>query len=315
MLFRSINAVLHDYEIKKADSNQDIDFTTYWRAGGSVYAGELCKDQFNDIPTFEEDKNYYFDHGAKKIFSIADMGRDECSAGIYDMIDVDVKIIRKNISIANTGETDAKEVNSALEKIAFSASRMLLVTRGEDPKTQRETYDLFIKHFLDTGIVPGRYRQAVETIRDKGGGGLFDLKDVIINLGEDIIALYKGMDNTMRFSGESENLAIHMTEKNNSPPEEGGLTFPKKNPNESVKTFDRFKDLRGVKCPVNYAQTKVQLAAMKPGEILKIYLDDGEPINNVPGSVRLDGHGVVRQEKIGDHWAVEIEKAQKTVDC
>ncbi|NOY69911.1 MAG: hypothetical protein GXP53_10585 [Deltaproteobacteria bacterium] len=306
---RFINAVLHDYGNKKTNSDHPINFTTYWRSSGSGYAGELCKDQFNDIPTFEEDKNYYFDHGAKKIFSIADMGKDECSAGIYDMIDVDVKIIKKNVLIANARQSDTDAVNSALREIAFSASRMLLVTRGEDPKTPAETYDLFIRHFLDTGIVAGCYRKAVETARDIGCGQLIDLKDVIINFGEDIIALYKGMDNTMRFPGETENLAIKMAGKKESASPRKAPVSEKTEPNVGANAVDRFKDLRGVRCPINFAQTKVQLAMMKTGQTLRIYLDDGEPIANVPGSVKRDGHEIIRQEMDDDYWVVEIRKA------
>ncbi len=47
---------------------------------------------------------------------------------------------------------------------------------------------------------------------------------------------------------------------------------------------------------------------MQPGETLEVILDDGEPIENVPGSVKLDGHIILNQEKIGDHWTVLIEK-------
>ena len=67
-------------------------------------------------------------------------------------------------------------------------------------------------------------------------------------------------------------------------------------------------DLRGLKCPVNFAKTKVQMARMIPGEIIEVVLDDGEPIQNVPRSAQLEGHKVLNQEKIDDHWRVLIEK-------
>lgn len=75
-----------------------------------------------------------------------------------------------------------------------------------------------------------------------------------------------------------------------------------------TKKADKFIDLRGLKCPVNFAKTKVQMAHMIPGETLEVILDDGEPIQNVPRSVQLEGHKVLNQEKIGDHWRVLIEK-------
>ena len=63
-----------------------------------------------------------------------------------------------------------------------------------------------------------------------------------------------------------------------------------------------------MKCPLNFARTKVLLAEMQPGQLLEIILDDGEPIENVPESVRLEGHRILRQDKNGEHWTVLIEK-------
>ncbi|MCI5145867.1 MAG: sulfurtransferase TusA family protein [Candidatus Electrothrix sp. AR3] len=71
---------------------------------------------------------------------------------------------------------------------------------------------------------------------------------------------------------------------------------------------DKFKDLIGVKCPLNFVKTKVELAAMDSGETLQIILDDGDPIENVPGSVQLEGHSILHEEKIGNQWTVVIEK-------
>ena len=55
----------------------------------------------------------------------------------------------------------------------------------------------------------------------------------------------------------------------------------------------KFKNLRGVACPMNFVQTKIQLATMQPGEELEIWLDDGAPLNNVPGSVQNEGHEIL----------------------
>ena len=51
------------------------------------------------------------------------------------------------------------------------------------------------------------------------------------------------------------------------------------------------------------------LSCMNPGETLEILLDDGEPIENVPDSVRSEGHRVLSQERRGAQWAVLIEKS------
>ena len=72
---------------------------------------------------------------------------------------------------------------------------------------------------------------------------------------------------------------------------------------------DKFVDLRGTKCPINFVKTKIAMAAMKSGEILEVWLDDGEPADNVPRSTKLEGNKVLNQEKVGEYWTVLIEKA------
>ena len=60
---------------------------------------------------------------------------------------------------------------------------------------------------------------------------------------------------------------------------------------------------------MNFVQTKMELYKIKAGDLLEIRLDDGDPVNNVPGSVKAEGHNVLKQTREGDHWVVLIEKA------
>jgi len=69
------------------------------------------------------------------------------------------------------------------------------------------------------------------------------------------------------------------------------------------------KDLRGVSCPMNLVHTKVELAKIAAGALLRIILDNGPPIKNVPGSLAEEGHEIVRQEQNPDSsWTVLIRK-------
>ena len=73
---------------------------------------------------------------------------------------------------------------------------------------------------------------------------------------------------------------------------------------------DVFQDLRGVGCPMNLVKTKVAFSKMESGQILGLVLDNGPPINNVPGSVSREGHEVLSQEQLEDGaWSVLIRKA------
>jgi tRNA 2-thiouridine synthesizing protein A len=59
-------------------------------------------------------------------------------------------------------------------------------------------------------------------------------------------------------------------------------------------------DLKGVICPINFVKTKVKLEEMQDGQLLEIIIDDGEPMQNVPRSIKEEGHKIVKVEKLPD---------------
>ncbi|MBI4832235.1 MAG: sulfurtransferase TusA family protein [Candidatus Lindowbacteria bacterium] len=67
-------------------------------------------------------------------------------------------------------------------------------------------------------------------------------------------------------------------------------------------------DLRGTKCPINFVKTKLRLEEMKAGEILELWIDDGEPMRNVPRSVKEEGHKIIRADKIDNSFRLLVLK-------
>ena len=74
------------------------------------------------------------------------------------------------------------------------------------------------------------------------------------------------------------------------------------------KKLDAYLDLRGVVCPINFVKTKLKLEEMHKGEILEIVIDSGEPMANVPRSIKEEGHRIIKVEQIGNHFRLLIEK-------
>lgn len=77
---------------------------------------------------------------------------------------------------------------------------------------------------------------------------------------------------------------------------------------DEIKVNERL-DLRGVLCPINFVKTKLKLEEMRSGEVLEIILDDGEPIMNVPRSVKEEGHRIVRVENMEEAFKLFIKKS------
>lgn len=56
---------------------------------------------------------------------------------------------------------------------------------------------------------------------------------------------------------------------------------------------DEFLDITDVVCPITFVKTKVALEDLDDGQILKLKLNAGEPIQNVPRSLKDEGHKVL----------------------
>ena len=67
-------------------------------------------------------------------------------------------------------------------------------------------------------------------------------------------------------------------------------------------------DLRGVICPINFVKTKLKLEELNPGEILEIIIDAGEPIANVPRSIKEEGQKIIKVQKVDHYFRLFIEK-------
>jgi len=67
-------------------------------------------------------------------------------------------------------------------------------------------------------------------------------------------------------------------------------------------------DLSGVLCPTNFVKTKLALEELKKGQILEVVLDDGEPIRNVPRSVKEEGYKIIKVENAGNKFKIFIKK-------
>ena len=268
-------------------------FNDYLQDGGKENIKTLVE-KYKDVPGFDEDKNYYYDWGSEELFSVANKGPAECSAGLFDMIDVDLNFIKQGFKLLEI-ETDASKVNRILYDIVFSSSRMLLVTKGAEPKTSAEAFTLFSQKFIDEGLVSDSFKDLIKIAETNSRADCSTRKAKIIELGEAVITLYEGMDDSLQFK----NQPIKKVEaKSQDAIQPTGIT----------SSEVRVKDFRGVACPMNFVKTKIELSSLKSADLLEVWLDDGAPIQNVPGSVRNEGHEVISVTQVEDYWKVLIKK-------
>lgn len=282
-----VSDILSLYSQKRDSYNS---FAEYVDDRGEKDIKSLC-DKYRDVPDFEDDKNYFYDWGSEDRFSLVGRGVGECSAGLFDLIDVDrnrIQGYRKTLESA----TDTSTISDTLYLMVLSSARMLLVTRGVEAASDEIVFDTFREQFVGKSLIDGKFTDLIDLAKRKQLQSLADEKGLILELADAVEQLYEKMDDSLTFASETET------------PADGDESTPV----EVVEEPSLFKDYRGVPCPMNFVKVKMNLAMMSPGDTLKILLDDGEPIENVPRSVAGEGHDVLAQEKDGDHWSVLIRK-------
>ncbi len=67
-------------------------------------------------------------------------------------------------------------------------------------------------------------------------------------------------------------------------------------------------DLRGTPCPINFVRTKMKLEQMAAGDLLEVWLDPGEPIEQVPDSLRMAGYHVEQIIDRQDHFLLQVRR-------
>ena len=316
--------------------------------------------KYKEIAPYSEEPDTFFDFGDDEKFSLIKYGKAECSAGLFDIIEIDQDTIREKrkeveLLMGNTpqgvpadlqsgGKQETSKIEKLLHDIVFSENRMLLVTRGLDPRTDEDVYNGFEKEFIAAGIIPQKFK--VLTDKARNSESLIAEKPLIDELANLLNDLYQNMDDSLQFklpavqsptdftdntnskeksaesNSDEEKSAESARLKNRSENEEESVSSVKsagqKNTNENEQKSsarepeaispDVKKDFRGVMCPMNFVKTKIALTPMQSGQILEILLDDGAPIENVPGSVKNEGHTILSTEKVENYWKVLIRK-------
>ena len=306
-----------------AEQANYTDYYDYVAKRGVEIVKELLT-KYKEIPTYNENPDTFYDWGDDEKFSLIKYGKAECSAGLFDIIEIDQDTIREKRKevdglgvstedLAKLSVEDKAKAEKLLHDIVFSENRMLLVTRGLDPRTDDDVYNGFEKEFIEAGIIPQKFK--ILTDKARQNESLIQEKPLVDELADLLNDLYQNMDDSLQFKVSTDNAdskakeeakAVESKVKETSEIEKSVESVGENN-TEAIEP-DVKKDFRGVMCPMNFVKTKIALTPMKSGQLLEILLDDGAPIENVPGSVKNEGHTVLSTEKVENYWKVLIRK-------
>ena len=344
---KKIPAFVEDYlrDVIAEQANY-ADYYDYVAKRGVNIVKELIA-KYKEVAPYSEEPDTFFDFGDDEKFSLIKYGKAECSAGLFDIIEIDQDTIREkrkeveqllgNIpqgvpaDLQSDGKQETSKIEKLLHDIVFSENRMLLVTSGLDPRTDEDVYNGFEKEFIAAGIIPQKFK--VLTNKARNNESLIAEKPLIDELADLLNDLYQNMDDSLQFKLPAVQSPTDFTDNTDSKEKSAGQKNRSEDEDKSVSSVksvgqkstneneqkssagepeaispDVKKDFRGVMCPMNFVKTKIALTPMQSGQILEILLDDGAPIENVPGSVKNEGHTILSTEKVENYWKVLIKK-------
>jgi sulfite reductase (ferredoxin) len=300
-------AISHLIDVYRRDRQQNENLPKFIaRMGKSKLKDELIP--YTIVPSFEEDSTFYYDWEGEEEFILEDLGPGECAGGALEMIEngileADQELYQAKLLVEK--HQYSVSVNKSYRAV-LAAAKALLVTEGLEPSTDSETFLEFDSRIAQKGIVPPLYRDLSVTVGDLGP------KETSAESAREKMAFAKGFVDACRTATDQMGKDLKLSAVKEEPLPVVPAPVEAK-PADPAPTGGPVYDLRGVACPMNYVKTKLKLEMMDAGEKLEVWLDAGEPIKNVPMSLKNDGHKVLIQEALepeATHYRILVEKVE-----
>lgn len=301
------SAISHLIDVYRRDrqANENLpNFIT--RVGKSKLKDELIP--YTIVPPYEEDPTFYYDWEGEAEFVLEDLGPGECAGGALDMIEngileADQELYQAKLLVEK--HQYSVSVNKSYRAV-LAAAKAMLVTEGLEPSTDSDTFSEFDSRIAQKGVVPSLYRDLSRQVGDLGS------KETSAESAREKMAFAKGFVDACRAATDQMGKDLKLSAvKEETPPVAPPPVETK--PVAPASAGASVYDLRGVACPMNYVKTKLKLEMMDAGEQLEVWLDAGEPIKNVPMSLKNDGHKVLIQEALepeAAHYRILVEKVE-----
>jgi len=278
------------------------------RAGKIILKDELIP--YTIVPAYKDDPTFYYDWEGEAEFILEDLGPGECAGGALEMIEngileADQELYQAKLLVEN--HQYSVSVNKSYRAV-LAAAKAMLVTEGLEPSTDSETFIEFDSRIAQKGVIPAQYRDLNKKVGDLGP------KDTTAESAREKMVFAKGFVDACRAATEQmgKDLKLAPAQETAAPVREAVTAAPVVSA-VPTPTGAPVYDLRGVACPLNYVKTKLKLEMMDAGEKLEVWLDAGEPIKNVPMSLKNDGHLIHLQEALepeAAHYRVLVEKVE-----
>jgi sulfite reductase (ferredoxin) len=265
---------------------------------------------FTTLPSYEENKDLYYDWGEQEDYEIRDAGAGECAGGVVDMLEQHLEDSKYELAHAHVLLEKGKPFDAVTraDQGVVAAARALLVLEGVDPVSNEEVLKAFREKTVANGIVAQERYSTYANLGQQLHSTSYSaqmVKDYVQaarQLTEDCKSAVQKLDAKLRIKGEG--AESHDTQANAETCETQEAV------SAAASGVTVQMDLRGVKCPMNYVKAKLRLEMMEAGEFLELLIDPGEAYENVPRSLKDDGQKILEVEHIVPHYRLVVEKVK-----
>ena len=288
----AMKSSINDYKNNKQGEET---FGEYFDRMGKGHFRKLLE-PLKNLPDIELSPESYIDYGSTEKFSLEDRGQGECAGAVTDMItDRITEAERAHFQGKLSLEKQSiKDAGDHARRSVIASARALLVTEGMDFNDDWECLKKFQSLVIDMEIVSAKYAKLIDNFEEYPEASDEKTAGWWISEAGMLVEECKAVQEKMQ---SDKSLRIRV-----------GGDDPKEKTTGSANTLTSI-DLLGVKCPFNYVKTKIKLETMASGSILEVLLDDGEPSENVPKSIKNDGHKIISLIEEQGHYKLTIEKA------
>lgn len=279
-------------------------FNEYLAEKGLERIGKLAE-EYTEIPDYREEPEFYKDWGKEEDFSLAGRGPGECGMGVLDIVKLDIETAKDNYQ---------KGQDESLYEAIINVARALLIVRGIDTEKDRVIIREFKERFIAEKLVDKRFEKLLDAAIDYKLGDEEDLsrhKEDIAQLIKRVEKLFNSLNAKLEFNleelDEGKEHEQAEADKKEALEKEGLQSTGKKGEGKIGEI--KVKDLRGVKCPLNFVKAKLFIEPLPRGEIVELYLDEGDPVANVPRSLEAEGHEILSKEKsTAGYYTLKVKK-------
>ncbi|MEK7285763.1 MAG: sulfurtransferase TusA family protein [Nitrospirota bacterium] len=269
------------------------------------YGADVISDQLivlTALPLPADSPSSYHDYNAESDFHLDDLGPGECAGTVIDLIENYLRTSAQSLEMAQL-EVRRGNMESAIERMKNAillSCRALLIPFGVDSQLEGEILKEFQHKLVEQGIVSEQFEKLT------AGLGQWTVFDVSSDAVLSSLALAGLVIAECKAAYDQMDASMKLRKKEDKVPQESNASAVS---NVSGRKVDVRLDLSGVACPMNFVKTKLQLEEMETGEILEVIIDDGAPKDNVPRSVKAEGHKVLELVRRPDsHYELVIEK-------